>query len=121
MRSSWKIVTGNFFLWRSYLYNDKERFFDIIGKLWQVRGIVLGPFVKKNLKVNRGNKMLSIVLKENMVGFPLNTFFITKKMGKSIHTEKKKKKGKERKKRGYIVNPIGIRLQFHGSWSDASL
>jgi ribosomal protein S19 len=56
--------------------------------------------------------MLSIVLKENMVGFPLNTFFITKKMGKSIHAEKKKKKGK---KRGYIVNPIGVRLQFHGS------
>jgi ribosomal protein S19 len=99
------------------LYN--EDFLEIIGTLWQVRGIILDPFVKKTLKVHRGNKMLSILLKSNMVGFSLSDFFVTKKMGKAIHKEKKKKK--KSKKRGYLVNPVGVRLQFHNSWVDAEL
>ena len=117
MKSAWKIKTINYYLWRSYINNDKEHFLDKIGTLWQARGFIFFAFIKKIIKVNRGNTMLTLPIKLNMVGYNIEDFLVTKKLGPSIHSQKKKK-GKKGKKKGYIVNPIGVRLQFHGAWKD---
>lgn len=111
-------MTINYYLWRSYLYNDKENFINKIGTLWKGSGLIFFPFIKKIIKVNRGNTLLTLPIKFNMVGFNIKDFFVTKKLGSSIHSQKKKKKGKKGKRKGYIVNPIGVRLQFHGAWKD---
>jgi ribosomal protein S19 len=67
--------------------------------------------------LNRGNALISVLLKKGMVGYNIGDFSVSKRMGSVIHKKKVKKKKKIGKKirKGYLVNPIGFRLVFYGN------
>ena len=87
----------NYYLLRTFVRSSN--FFDIIGILWQTQGIVFERFINKKLKINRGNKLVSLVITKDMVGYKLEDFYLSKRMGWEIHKKKNKKKRKGRMKK----------------------
>jgi ribosomal protein S19 len=64
--------------------------------IWPRNLIIIKELIGLRIAVYNGRHMHSFMVKPQMVGFPLGSFSLTKKLGYKIHL--KKKKNKKRKK-----------------------
>jgi ribosomal protein S19 len=65
--------------------------------LWARNLIIIKELIGLRIAVYNGYHMHSFIVKPQMVGFPLGSFSLTKKLGYKIHLKKKKNKKKKKK------------------------
>lgn len=53
--------------------------------------------VGKRINIHTGNRLLSLLVKDDFVNLPVYSLFLTKVMGSKIHKEKSKSTGKKKK------------------------
>jgi len=64
------------------------------------RSSTISPFmIGRTISVHNGKLNKRIKVQENMLGFKLGAFILTKKLGKSIHNSERNKKKKEKMRR----------------------
>jgi len=88
-RSSWKIPFINTIFFSKFIGNLAAF------KVWQRNSIVPAFFVNRKFKVHNGIWLLSLTITAGMIGHKFGEFVFTKRMGRTIHLKKKKKKQKK--------------------------
>jgi small subunit ribosomal protein S19 len=64
--------------------------------IWSRNSLIIPHLVGLRIAVYNGRHMHSFMVKSEMVGFPLGSFSLTKKLGYKIHIKKKKNKKKKK-------------------------
>ncbi len=85
-RSTWKIPYVNNFLFSNFVKNK------FILNFWKRNSIISNNLIGKKFRVYNGIWFLSVQIKSNMIGHKFGEFSFSKRMGRIIHFQKKKKK-----------------------------
>src|SRR5215472_16417473 len=102
MRSLWKFpyidynILVKFLkikIWNFYIRQKKKRkkkFENPIIKIWKKSSVILSIFVGYSFLIYNGKKFLLIIVKSSMIGHKFGEFILTKKIGRSIHKQKRR-------------------------------
>jgi ribosomal protein S19 len=71
--------------WKSY-YKDTSLVNS--NKLYKKSSIITTEFLNKRVLVYNGNKFISLLVKESMLGHRFGEFILTKSLGSKIHVKK---------------------------------
>jgi len=71
--------------WKSY-YKDTSLVNS--NKLYKKSSIITTEFLNKRVLVYNGNKFVSLLVKESMLGHRFGEFILTKSLGSKIHVKK---------------------------------
>jgi len=71
--------------WKSY-YKDTSLVNS--NKLYKKSSIITMEFLNKRVLVYNGNKFVSLLVKESMLGHRFGEFILTKSLGSKIHVKK---------------------------------
>jgi len=84
-RSKWKVpYMSNIYF--SKFFFEKKIFFS-----WKRNVVISNFFLNKRFRIHNGIWLLSCYVKTNMVGHKIGEFSITKKLGRDIHQNNKKR------------------------------